>query len=84
MIVVRCIVIYNVRILQYGHKQKFGKNLKRLRLEKGISQETLALTADLDRTYIPSIEKGLRNVSITVVEKLAIALNADISEFFKD
>ena len=55
-------------------KQKFGKNLKRLRLEKGISQETLALTADLDRTYIPSIEKGLRNVSITVLEKLAILI----------
>ncbi len=65
-------------------KQKFGKNLKRLRLEKGISQETLALTADLDRTYIPSIEKGLRNVSITVAEKLAIALNVDITELFKD
>lgn len=65
-------------------KQKFGKNLKRLRLERGISQESLALVADLDRTYIPSIEKGSRNVSITVVEKLAIALNADISEFFKD
>ena len=65
-------------------KQKFGKNLKRLRLEKGISQETLALTADLDRTYIPSIEKGLRNVSITVAEKLAIAVNVDITELFKD
>ena len=65
-------------------REKFGKNLKRLRLEKGISQESLAFAADLDRTYIPSIEKGLRNVSITVVEKLAIALNADISEFFKD
>ncbi len=65
-------------------KKKFGNNLKRLRLEKGISQESLALSANLDRTYIPSIEKGLRNVSITVVEKLAIALNADISEFFKD
>ena len=65
-------------------KEKFGKNLRRLRLEKGISQESLAYAADLDRTYIPSIEKGLRNVSITVMEKLAIALNADISEFFKD
>jgi len=65
-------------------KKKFGKNLKRLRLEKGISQETLALSADLDRTYIPSIEKGERNVSITVVEKLANALNVNISEFFKD
>lgn len=64
-------------------KEKFGKNLKRLRLEKGISQESLALLANLDRTYIPSIEKGSRNVSITVVEKLAIALNVDVSEFFK-
>ena len=65
-------------------KEKFGENLKRLRLEKGISQESLALKADLDRTYIPSIEKGLRNVSIIVVEKLATALNSNISEFFKD
>lgn len=65
-------------------KKKFGRNLKRLRLEKGISQESLALSADLDRTYIPSIEKGERNVSITVVEKLANALNVSISEFFKD
>ena len=63
---------------------KFGKNLKRLRLESGISQESLAFAADLDRTYITSIEKGLRNVSITVVEKLATALDVDISEFFKE
>lgn len=48
-------------------KKKFGKNLKRLRLEKGFSQESLAFSADLDRTYITSIEKGERNVSITVV-----------------
>lgn len=65
-------------------KERFGKNLKRLRLEKGISQESLALASDLDRTYIPSIEKGTRNVSIIVVEKLANALNAPIEEFFKD
>ena len=38
-------------------KERFGKNLKRLRLEKGISQESLAFSAELDRTYIPSIEK---------------------------
>ena len=65
-------------------KERFGKNLKRLRLEKGISQESLAFSADLDRTYIPSIEKGERNVSITVVEKLANALNVQIPEFFKE
>jgi transcriptional regulator with XRE-family HTH domain len=65
-------------------KIKFGKNLKQLRTEKGISQESLALKADLDRTYIPSIEKGERNVSITVVEKLANALSVEISELFKN
>ena len=65
-------------------KQKFGNNLKRLRLEKGLSQEKLALNADIDRTYIPSIEKGERNGSIVIAEKLAIALNVPISELFKD
>ncbi len=65
-------------------RQKFGNNLKRLRLEKGLSQEKLALNADIDRTYIPSIEKGERNVSIVIAEKLAIALNVPISELFKD
>ena len=65
-------------------KQKFGNNLKRLRLEKGLSQEKLALIAEIDRTYIPSIEKGERSVSIVIVEKLAIALNVPITELFKD
>ncbi len=37
-------------------KRKFGNNLKRLRLEKGLSQEKLALNADIDRTYIWKIE----------------------------
>jgi transcriptional regulator with XRE-family HTH domain len=59
-------------------KKKFGKKVKILRIEKGWSQEKLALSADLDRTYIPSIEKGERNVSITVIEKIAKALQIEI------
>lgn len=65
-------------------KQKFGNNVKRLRLEQGLSQEKFALKAEIDRTYIPSIEKGERNVSITIVEKIAIALEVSICELFKD
>jgi len=65
-------------------KKTFGEKLKKLRLEKGLSQETLALKADLDRTYLPSIEKGERNVSITVIEKLAKALNISIKDFFDE
>jgi transcriptional regulator with XRE-family HTH domain len=65
-------------------KKKFGKKVKLLRIEKGWSQEKLAFSADLDRTYISSIEKGERNVSITVIEKIAKAFRVSISELFKD
>lgn len=63
-------------------KKKFGKKVKLLRIEKGWSQEKLALTADLDRTYIPSIEKGERNVSITVIEKIAKAFKIEVKDLF--
>jgi transcriptional regulator with XRE-family HTH domain len=65
-------------------KQKFGKKVKLLRIEKGWSQEKLALNADLDRTYIPGIEKGERNISITVIEKIAKALKISIKNLFDE
>jgi len=64
-------------------KKKFGKKVKFMRTERGWSQEKLALTADLDRTYVPGIEKGERNVSITVIQKIADAFKVDIIELFK-
>ena len=64
-------------------KEKFGERVKQLRLAKGYSQETLAAMADLDRTYIPSIEKGERNVSITVIEKIAVAFDVPITLLFE-
>jgi transcriptional regulator with XRE-family HTH domain len=65
-------------------KKKFGERVKKLRHERGFSQEKLANEADLDRTYIPSIEKGDRNVSITVIEKIAQALHVKISDLFEE
>ena len=64
-------------------KQKFGLVIRDLRLTKGVSQERLALDADIDRTYIGHIEKGNRNVSIEIVEKLAAYFQMPISELFK-
>ncbi len=61
-------------------QQKFGKRVRELRVEANISQEDLAFKANLDRTYISSIERGLRNVSITVIEQLAIALDIPITD----
>ncbi len=63
-------------------RKKFGARIKKLRLERNLSQEALALMADLDRTYVPSIEKGERNVSIVVVEKLAKALGLKEKDLF--
>jgi transcriptional regulator with XRE-family HTH domain len=63
-------------------QQKYGIKVKKFRINMGWSQEKLALNADLDRTYIPGIEKGERNVSIVVIEKIAIALDIEIKEFF--
>ena len=49
----------------------FGKKVLERRLSLKISQETLANMADIDRTYLPDIEKGKRNVSIRVEDKIA-------------
>lgn len=49
-----------------------------------MSQKDLAYSADLDRSYIASIENGSRNVSIVNIEKLATALNVTLKDFFND
>lgn len=56
-------------------KVKVGRNVKRLRIEKGLSQEQFAFDADLHRTYISDIERGNRNPTVTVLEKIAKALD---------
>jgi len=61
----------------------FGEVIKRLRTERNLSQEALALNADIDRTYISDIEKGERNISINVAYKLANALQISFSELIK-
>ena len=64
-------------------KEKFGLIIKKLRTEKGVSQERLALDANIDRTYISDIEKGDRNVSIEIIERLANFFKISVSELFK-
>ena len=59
-----------------------GKRVKELRNKLGISQEELADIAELDRTYITSVECGKRNISIVNIEKLATSLNVTLKEFF--
>lgn len=60
--------------------EKFGNKVKELRLKKGLSQEKLANMAEIDRTYLPDIEKGKRNVSLIVAERIAFALDVSLKE----
>lgn len=60
-----------------------GKRIRELRSEQGLSQEKLALRAELDRTYIAGVEQGKRNLSIKSLEKIIIALNISFENFFK-
>lgn len=59
-----------------------GKRVKELRNRLGVSQEELAEIAELDRTYITSVERGKRNISIVNIEKIATALNISLRDFF--
>jgi len=61
-----------------------GQRIKELRETATMSQKDLSFAADLDRSYIASIENGQRNVSIVNIEKIATALNVTIKEFFND
>ena len=65
-------------------KEKIGARIKELREARGLSQKDVAYAADLDRSYIASIENGARNVSSVNIEKIAKALQVSVRTFFSD
>ena len=58
----------------------FGRNVAKFRTDRGFSQDKLAEGADLDRTYVSGIERGVRNPGIKVVIKLARVLDVSLDE----
>lgn len=60
-------------------RRRVGLNVKRLRDAKGLSQEAFADLADIHRTYVSGVERGVRNPTITVLEKFAAALGVPAS-----
>ena len=63
-------------------KEKVGQRIKELRTKLGLSQEEFAFRCELDRTYITSLERGKRNISLENLEKIAKAFNMTLSKFF--
>jgi transcriptional regulator with XRE-family HTH domain len=64
-------------------REVFARNLRAARQAKGLSQEELAHRADIDRTYISSLERSVYNASIDVVDRLAAVLNIEACELLK-
>ena len=65
-------------------REKIGQRIKAIREEKELSQKDISYAADLDRSYIASVENGKRNVSIVNIEKIAHALKVSVHVFFND
>lgn len=78
LIVCRLIVIICGLLPLMNISKTFGKNVRFYRLQKGLSQEDLACLCELHRTYIGSIERGERNITLKNAEKIAIALNESL------
>jgi transcriptional regulator with XRE-family HTH domain len=68
--------------LEEDIRARFGRRLRELRRERGLSQEELAFRAGLHRTYVSSVERGERNVALINIERLARALEIDMCDLF--
>ena len=61
-------------------RERLAANMRRLRKERGLSQEALADAAGLDRTYVSGVERRTKNPTVTVVDRVATALGCRLGE----
>lgn len=59
-------------------------NLKRIRLERRVSQERLAVDAGVDRAYVSELERARGNATVDMLDKLATSLETPLHEFFRE
>lgn len=65
-------------------RERLSRNMRRLRQSKGWSQEEFAHQAGLHRTYVSDLERGARNPTISVVDKLAVALGVPVGDLLDE
>ena len=65
-------------------RKRVGLNLKKFRLRRGLSQEALAFEYGLHRTYISGVERGVRNPTVLVLERIAMALKVPSSRLLEE
>ena len=65
-------------------RRRVGLNVRRLREQLGYSQEALAFEAGLHRTYISGVERGIRNPTVLVLERIAKALEVPVARLLEE
>lgn len=70
--------------METEYLKKFGRRVRELRQETGLSQEKFALKIDMDRTYFASVETGKRNVSLLNIKKIADGLSVSMATLFEN
>ncbi|HBL81973.1 MAG TPA: XRE family transcriptional regulator [Clostridiales bacterium] len=70
--------------LHLNIQKEFGLRIQQLRKATGMSQEKFALSIDMDRTYLASIEAGKRNPALQNIKKIADGLEISLSDLFRD
>ena len=69
--------------MMQSDSQKLGKNLKRIRTEKGISQGDIVRSMGMDRAFVSNIENGKTNPTLATIAKLAKAVGVSVGELMK-
>ena len=64
-------------------RQRFATNLRRIRNDRGVSQEGLANEAGVDRAYLSRVERGVTHVGLEIIGKLSDVLKVEPAEFFR-
>lgn len=65
-------------------KATIGWNMRKLRVARGLSQERLALEANIDRSYIGRVERGSENVTVSTLEEVAKVLGVPVRDLFDE
>ena len=65
-------------------QRRLGRNLRRLRKARGLSQEAFADSIHIHRTYVGGLERGERNVTLRTVERIALALGVDAADLLAE
>jgi len=69
--------------MQQSPTKKFGDNMKKIRIERGLSQADIYRKTGLTRAYISNIEKGTQNITLTTIEKIAKTLGVTMDVLLK-